>query len=197
MANPLIKRSRRLDVVSWTILILAALWLAIPSSVFIWPKAMIYDGRIATLQRETPFGPVYTEWNREMYVSGTHMECHAPARIERHQKVPGDLGDDGNPVGENTVTWIEGDWAIPCLRAEPPIIVTNTWRVLLFGIVPLRPTQLVTTIEKSLSPCDRVRVSTNGRYHTPDSPWYSRVVAPIACFETAEEAETAGYVRAE
>ena len=192
------RRASLFDWLSLFFVALALIWLALPSSAFLRPEAIIYDGRMVTLQRQTPWGAVTSTWDRELYVVGTHLECHAPTRTAHHQRVTGHIDPEtGNQIAENTVTWVEGDWALPCLMAKPPIIATHAWQVRLFGLIPLRPVRLVATIEKSLSPCDHVRVSTTGRYHTPSSPWYSRVVAPIACFETAEEAEAAGYVRAQ
>lgn len=197
--NIIKRRARLFDWLSLFFVVLALIWLALPSSAFLRPEAVIYDGRMVTLQRQTPWGDVSSTWDRELYVVGTQLECHAPTSLAQHQPVEGHIDPEtGSQIAENTVTWVEGDWALPCLMAEPPIIATHTWQVRLFGLIPLRPVRLVATIEKSLPPiCDRVRVSTNGVYHTPGSPWYARVVTPIACYETAKAAEAAGYRRAE
>lgn len=190
-------RNRRLDFISLAILLLAGLWLSVPSSVFIKPQALIYDGRQATLRRLTPWGAIDAEWHRELYVVGTRFECHAPPIVQRVQKIDGYTNPEtGEMVAADTVSWTVGGEALDCLRAEPPIIATHTWRVLIFGVIPLRPVRLTTTIETSLlPPCDDVRVSDDGRFHEPGSSQYGRVAA-AKCFPTAEEAEAAGYTRA-
>lgn len=191
------RRARLFDWLSLFFVMLAIAWLALPSSVFLKPEAIIYDGRIVTLQRQTPLGSVTSSWDRELYVVGTHLECHAPTSLAQHQRVSGRVDPEtGETVAENAVTWIEGDWALPCLMAEPPIIATHTWQVKLFGLIPLRPVRLVATIEKSLPStptCEAIRATNSGIYHEPDSPWYDLIASVRRCFQSVEEAEAAGY----
>lgn len=191
------RRARLFDWLSLFFVLLAFTWLALPSSAFLRPEAVIYDGRMVTLQRQTPWGAVTSTWDRELYVVGTHLECHAPTRTEHHQRVAGHVDPEtGKQIAENTVTWVEGDWALPCLTAEPPIIATHTWQVRLFGLIPLRPVRLVTTIEKSLPSaptCEGIKATSSGIYHEPDSYWYDKISNVRRCFQSVEEAEAAGY----
>lgn len=191
------RKARLFDALSLVFAALAIAWLALPSSVFLKPEAIIYDGRIVTLQRQTPLGSVTSTWDRELYVVGTHLECHAPTSLAQHQRVSGRVDPEtGETVAENTVTWIEGDWALPCLMAEPPIIATHTWQVRLFGLIPLRPVRLVATIDKAMpgaAQCDDIRATASGIYHTRESPWYDQITNVRRCFQTVEDAEAAGY----
>jgi hypothetical protein len=59
----------------------------------------------------------------------------------------------------------------------------------------VEPTPAPFYVSESVA-CDRVRVSGNGRYHEPGSPWYDRVTSPIACYSSPEDAEADDYVRA-
>lgn len=43
--------------------------------------------------------------------------------------------------------------------------------------------------------CRGIRGSANMYFHEPGSAYYSRVTSPIACFESVEEAEAAGFSR--
>lgn len=186
MDNPLRRRTRWPEVLAAAAALVATLYLAVPSSVFIRPSAVIYDQGYATIKRDLPFGAVTARWSRQMHVSRIGMECHTPDRIEVMRPTP-----------DGTVTYAVGDDVIPCLMQDPPIIATHRWQVLLFGFIPLRPVSFTTTIENRMEQtCRQVRVSTNGQYHVPGSPWYDRVVSPIACYSSPEEAERAGYERA-
>lgn len=139
---------RFMDWIMALVVLAGILWAAVPSSVFLDPIAVYYDGRTVTLVRRTPYGPVQADWSRELHVVGTELECHAPSILVRIRPVDGDIGEDGKRAGENTIIYDAGDWALPCLRSEPPIIATHTWQVKVLGLIPLRPVRITGTIER-------------------------------------------------
>ena len=142
---------RCLDYLSLLILVPFVVWAAVPSSVFLQPQAVHYDGQMVTLVRRVPFGQVEAIWTKEMRVTGTNQQCYSGSDANTVEHIQGRVDpESGQNIGEETVVYIEGDWALPCLHSPPPIIVSHTWRVLLFGVFPLRPVRISETIESRL-----------------------------------------------
>ena len=140
-----------LDYASLLILVPFIIYVTLPSSVFLQPEAVHYDGRLVTLVRRVPFGEVDAIWTSEMRVTGSSQQCYSGTRANTLAHIRGRVDpESGQHVGEETVVYIEGEWAVPCLRSTPPIIVTHTWRVLLFDLFPLRPVRISATINTRL-----------------------------------------------
>ena len=106
------------------------------TSLLIRPLAIHYNGAEVTFVRETPFGEVLGEWSTEIRVAATGRECSSGTHLSTYQEEP-----------NNTVNWRLGVWAAPCLEAGPPLVIVDTWRALLFGVIPIRPVQIVTVID--------------------------------------------------
>ena len=93
------------------------------------------------------------------------------ARIEVREPVPAQyLLTTCITIRPNIV--LLGDRQVPCVES-------NIW-----------------TWPNGAGECPHVRVSRNGRFHEPGSPWYNQTRDVVRCFETVEEAEAAGYRRA-
>ena len=109
----------------------AALWVVVPSSLFIHPISLTIDAEgISRFTRELPLGEVRARWHSEItLIDGEEFECNSGDwQFANYQQVPG-----------NTVTYGSGDWADACFAAGPPFYITTTRQVLLFNVIPLRP----------------------------------------------------------
>ena len=112
-------------------------WLSIPSSLFIREISTTVEGRQVTFVRELPLGPVTAEWQTEItLINEGGFECNSGAwQIAYYQEIQG-----------NTVRYELQPWADNCINAGPPFYITNTRRVLLFGLIPLRSSVTITGI---------------------------------------------------
>jgi len=112
-------------------------WLAIPSSLFIREISTNVMGGEVTFVRELPLGPVTAEWQTEItLINEGGFECNSGDwQIAHYQEIQG-----------NTVRYELQDWAAACIDAGPPFYITNTRRVLLFGVIPLRRVVSVTDV---------------------------------------------------
>ena len=112
-------------------------WLSVPSSLFIREISTTVDGHEITFVRELPLGPVTAEWQTEItLINAGGFECNSGAwQVAYYQETPG-----------NTVRYDLQPWANACIDAGPPFYITNTRRVLLFGLIPLRSMVTVTDI---------------------------------------------------
>ena len=136
------------------LLVLMAIWAAIPSSLFLRPITMIYAPDEAgvmhtTLLRETPFGEVTAQWESEVQVIGTGVEC--PDRGEStYQVIP--PPDDASPRRvADTARWPTSDKLLPCITAVRPVVAVHQWRVTKIGdlpmILPLRAVRLTVRLD--------------------------------------------------
>ena len=114
----------------------ASTWLLVGTDLLIRPQAIKYDGKNVTFVRKTPFGDIWANWTTEIRVSETSLECHSPLGRSVYQRIDGD-----------TVSWELGAWADPCLSNGPPLVIVDSWQALIFGVLPIRPTHLVTVID--------------------------------------------------
>ena len=112
-------------------------WLSLPSSLFLREISTTVIGSQVTFVRELPLGPVTAEWQTEItLINEGGFECNSGAwQIAYYQEIKG-----------NTVRYELQPWADDCINAGPPFYITNTRRVLLFGLIPLRSTVTVTDI---------------------------------------------------
>ena len=112
-------------------------WLSVPSSLFIREISTTVDGHEITFVRELPLGSVTAEWQTEItLIDEGGFECNSGAwRVAYYQEAPG-----------NTVRYELQPWADACIDAGPPFYITNTRRVLLFGVIPLRRVVSVTDV---------------------------------------------------
>ena len=129
-----------------------AVWLAVPSSVFMRPQALIYErdaeGQMWTIfVRETPFGEVSAQWESELEVLASRTECSAFGRSP-YQPVADDAATGAIP---DTVRWKTSPEMLPCVEAIRPTIMRHSWRVDQIGPVPLpvplRPVTLTATLD--------------------------------------------------
>lgn len=114
-------------------------WLSLPSSLFIREISTTVEGNEVTFVRELPLGAVTAEWQTEItLINGSGFECNSGAwRAAYYQELLG-----------NTVRYELQSWADPCVEAGPPFYITNTRRVLLFGVIPLRKLVTITDVIK-------------------------------------------------
>lgn len=123
-------RLRWFDKVGLFVIVpLVILWFALPSSLFIYPVSMaVEDDGMVTSVRRTPFGAVEADWTARIVVSHNNGYICAATGTAYYTQVPGDL-----------VRYRIGAWALPCIEAGPPLVITYTRQVKLFGLIPLRP----------------------------------------------------------
>lgn len=129
---------RLLDWLSGIAVVLAVLWTMVPTNLFIREVAFDIDGRTVAFVREVPYGPVRGRWHSEItLINGGGVECNSGAwAFANYQIVPG-----------NTVVYQIGDWATRCIQAGPPFYITTTRQVMLFDLIPLRPSTYISRIE--------------------------------------------------
>ncbi|SLN74723.1 hypothetical protein ROJ8625_04087 [Roseivivax jejudonensis] len=120
-----------------------ALWLCLPSSLFIRPVSLQVAGDNVRFVRELPFGTVDAVWRSEItLIDGDGYECNSGDWQEAtYQEIAG-----------NTVTYRLGDWAERCLDAGPPFYLMTKRRVMLFGVIPLRASVDLTEVEGERPP---------------------------------------------
>lgn len=133
-----------------------ALWLAVPSSLFLKPRGVTYqwdedEGKYFTyFVRETPHGKVRANYDVEAQVFATGLECPDSGDAE-YQPVPDPDDEFPNRV-RDTVMWPTPMALVPCITAERPVIVVYKWSVTeVWGIpllLPLRPVELSVWLEK-------------------------------------------------
>ena len=119
-----------------SMLILITLWLVLSTDLVLRPTAIHYDKTTVTLVRETPFGPVWARHSTVIKIAGTNEQCVNSGAMEKYE-----------PIEDNVDTYELGSWADRCINIGPPLIFVDTWQVMLFGIIPIRPYQLVTVLE--------------------------------------------------
>lgn len=113
-------------------------WLALGTQAFLQPHAIVYyqrgDEIVGGFDRATPFGSVWAYWSSECQstVSG----------IERRDSGQAYYQEAADPVIYAVVGPV-----LDCFRDGYPVIFRHTWQVKLFGVVPLRPVELVQVVE--------------------------------------------------
>ena len=123
----------------WTLAIMVFLmvsWLMVGTDVLLRVASMRYGPEYTTIVRSTPYGEVYADWAIEARVIATGVECP----------------DNGTAVyqqaEDDTVTYPTPMKLKPCLAEVSQVVVVQTWRAWLFGMIPLRPTQVVTILNE-------------------------------------------------
>ena len=121
----------------WTLAIIVFLmisWLTVGTDVLLRVASMNYGLEYTTIVRSTPYGEVFADWAIEARVVETGIECpeNGTATYQKRE--------------DDTVTYPTPDKLKPCLAELSQVVVVQTWRAWLFGIIPLRPTQLVTIL---------------------------------------------------
>lgn len=128
-------------------IVLAVLWYAVPSSVFIRPTNMAVvknpDGHwIMLSERATPLGAVTARTQAIIQVLGREdgQDCQ--------------WQNDGLfiPKDKNLSRYDITSWAAPCLDAGPPISIRFSRTVKLFNVIPLRPVHYSFTINPEATP---------------------------------------------
>lgn len=111
-----------------------ALWLAIPSSLFIKPTAVVIDGYTVKVWRSFPVSPplkrpiiAYVETVRSKETGEVCSDNNS--RGFRYDKDQGGFG-----------VWNIEEWAAPCMTDN--YHWSATWYVKAFGVIPLRPVEL-------------------------------------------------------
>ncbi|QFS83970.1 hypothetical protein [Roseivivax sp. THAF197b] len=132
---------------------ITALWLAVPSGIFIKTISLDLQDRTVRFVRELPFGTVDARWRSEItLIDGGGFECNSGDwGLATYQAIPG-----------NTVTYHLGAWADDCLEAGPPLYLTTTRQVMLLGVIPLRQDVSVTEIEGNREPGEIFAVDPEG-----------------------------------
>lgn len=120
------------------LMMLATSWFVVSTDMFVRPTGIFYDGRKVTLVRQTPFGDMQGRWWTEIRVANSGLECDTGPHFAPYQQEPDD-----------TVTYYLGEWATPCIEEGPPLVIVDTWQVLLFDLIPLRPVEMTTVIKLS------------------------------------------------
>jgi len=119
-----------------TVALALLVWIVTPSSMFYSPVSLNLEGDRLTFVRDTPFGEVQIEWIGEItLLKQDHYECGGSGR-RLAQPEPGG-------VMSATI----GAWAKPCLDAGAPFILRFQYQVMLFGIIPLRPTGITLQVD--------------------------------------------------
>lgn len=129
---------RAVDFASIALVVLALIWVSIPSSAFIRQVSLSVTNGTVQFVRELPLGEVSARWWSEItLIDGEEFECNSGLpQMAFYQHVAG-----------NTVRYGLGEWAQPCLESGPPFYLTTHRQVMLFGIIPLRPSRAITKIE--------------------------------------------------
>jgi hypothetical protein len=127
----------KLRIIFTTLLVLKIAivsWLIFSTNFFINQKTMtiVKDSNnqwVMSSVRETPFGTVEADWWAEyrLLAKDDSLVC-SERGIATYRQLPGDLSQ-----------YVILDWAFPCLEQGPPISITYSRRVWLFGFIPLRP----------------------------------------------------------
>jgi hypothetical protein len=116
--------------------LLAVLWLCIPSSLFIRHIDTRVDGNTVIFVRDLPFGTVPARWRSEITMLDGR-ECSSGAwRTSTYQ-------EQANGI----VSYELDEWAASCVSEGPPFVLRTHRQVLLFGLIPLRPSNTVTQVQ--------------------------------------------------
>ena len=111
-------------------IIMFVVWISVPSSIFMRTQSMsISDTGHVVFVRSLPFGRVTAEWTIKIRVlNKPGYVCTSSGRaVYANEK-------------DDTVMYQIGSWANKCLEQGPPMRVISTRKVVLFGLIPLRPT---------------------------------------------------------
>lgn len=123
------------DYVAAVLSMLIVLWLSVGSWVFLQPVAYTVDGYMVTFVRRTPFGAVTADYAAEIRIPGG-QSCAESGR-GLYEDAPAD-----------TVQYELAQRLRPCVHRGVPASVHLSWRVELWGLIPLRETTLTTLIER-------------------------------------------------
>ena len=117
--------------------ILAAVWLAIPSTMFVKLDAVRLEGSEVTLVRRVPYGDVTVKvWSEITIDRLGGYEYGSGYNYAIIQSQPGDA------VLREIL-----HWAKPCLDRGPPLVFRINMQVMLLGLIPLRQTSITTLVE--------------------------------------------------
>lgn len=111
-------------------------WLSLGTDFLLRVVSVHYGRDYTTIVRGTPYGEVYADWSIEARVVATGIEC-PESGTATYQFRPDD-----------TVTYPTPQKLKPCLIEQGGVVVVQTWRAWLFGVIPLRPTQLITILDE-------------------------------------------------
>lgn len=144
-----------LSAVALFLVLWFVLWLAVPSSTFLIPRAITYEwnegeGRYETFfVRETPHGAVRADYDVEGRVIATGLECPDGGNAE-YQPIPDPDAEYPQRI-RDTVKWFTPQELLPCITAQRPVLMVYQWRVTeVWGIpllIPLRPVELSVWLE--------------------------------------------------
>ncbi len=127
---------RLIAVGMMTVIMALGVYLAVPSSSLVHPIALTLDGDQLTFVRETPYGAVDVMWSSEIVMlENEGFECGGSG-VRNIQPSP-----------RNLVRAKIGRWADYCISLGPPFVLRYQYRAMLFGWLPLRPTEIVITVE--------------------------------------------------
>jgi len=112
-------------------------WVVMRTDVFLRVSSVSYGPKYTTIVRDTPFGEIQADWVIEARVAEPQIECPASGSALYQKKI------------DNTVTYQTPLSLQECFASKSQVIVVQSWSAKLFGVVPLRPTQLITIIDKT------------------------------------------------
>lgn len=138
------------DVFAAIVTALVALWIVLPSSVFLRPVGYQLDGAMMTFVRDVPFGQVTATWGTELRTS-TLQECHAAGGPTPYQ-----TGAEGARYAV-VVRYPLQPQLWPCVDGVWPVVVSQTHQVSAFGGVPLRASESIWICPENGRPCVRSR----------------------------------------
>ena len=111
-------------------------WVVVGTDFFLRVSSVSYGPKYTTIVRDTPFGEIQADWVIEARVADPEIECPASGSALYQKKI------------DNTVTYQTPSQLQACLESKSQVVVVRSWSAKLFGVVPLRPTQLITIIDK-------------------------------------------------
>ena len=112
-------------------------WVVMRTDVFLRVSSVSYGPKYTTIVRDTPFGEIQADWVIEARVADPEIECPASG-TSIYQTIP-----------SNSVTFFTPLSLQECFASTSQVVVVQSWSAKLFGVVPLRPTQLITIIDKT------------------------------------------------
>lgn len=136
------RKTIAIDILALFIVVLMGLWYAFPTSAFIVPQSILYNGRDVVFVRLTPFGGMHGDWVTDIEMINSDKECTADGKAY-YQVV-----DDGSKknFAKNTVRYRTDPRLWPCLDSFGEKKITHYRTAKLFNILPLRTSQDTITL---------------------------------------------------
>lgn len=133
---------RFLDICGLISTLILIVWLAIPTSLFLQPQFLHYNGRDVIFVRLTPYGDVSADWATEVDIVNSMDECAADGnalyQVVKEARSKGRIAD--------AVRYKTDPRLWPCLDQYGEKIIRHTWVAKLFGIIPLRKHTMIITV---------------------------------------------------